>query len=139
MKSPKKVTTNDESINEAEAKLNILFPVELREMLKEKNGFDLGGFEFYNVLDKEDLQHTFDDVVRENTNNQAGWQKYLPKGYAAIATDGGQGCLVLSSKKDGKVYYWNNDMQDISVYAENGKEFEEKIRKEELDLNKPEE
>lgn len=134
MKNPKKLTTDDQSINDAELKLNISYPKELREMLKSKNGFHLGGFRFYKVLDKEDLQHTFDDVVRENTNPSAGWKQFLPKGHVAIADDEGQGCLALNTNKDGKIYYWNNDIGKITTYSENGQEFEIKIKRDELKL-----
>jgi hypothetical protein len=134
MKNIKKIITNDESINEAESKLNIVYPKEIREMLKIKNGFYLGGFRFYKVLDKEDLQHTFDDVVRENTNSSAGWKQFLPEGYVAIADDEGQGCLALNTNKDGKVYYWNNNTGEITIYSENGKDFEIKIKEEESKL-----
>lgn len=134
MKNPKKLTTDDQSINDAELKLNISYPKELRKMLKLKNGFHLGGFRFYKVLDKEDLQHTFDDVVKENTNPSAGWKQFLPKGYVAIADDEGQGCLALNTNRDGKVYYWNNDIGEITTYSENGQEFEIKIKKDELKL-----
>ena len=133
MGNPKKIITNDESINQAESKLNVSYPKEIREMLKTKNGFYLGGFRFYGVLDKEDLQHTFDDIVRENTN-PAGWKQLLPDGYVAIADDEGQGCLALNTNKDGKVYYWNNDIGQITTYSENGQDFETKIKEEELKL-----
>lgn len=136
MKNPKKVITNDESINQAESKLNISYPKEIREMLKQQNGFDLGGFNFYKVLDSEDLQHTFDDVVRENTNPQAGWKQYLPEGYVAIADDGGQGCLTLNTNKDGKIYYWNNDIGEMTTYSENGQDFVTKINQDEAELAK---
>lgn len=131
--SAKKVITNDQSIDQCEAKLDIVYPEEVREMLKQKNGFYLGGFRFYCVLDKEDLQHTFDDVSRENTN-LSGWQKFLPNGYIAIADDGGQGCLALNKNKDGKIYYWNNDVDKMNVYAENGQDFNIKIKMAETDL-----
>jgi len=131
MGNPKKIITNDESINEAELKLNISYPKEIREMLKLKNGFYLGGYRIYCVLDKEDIQHTFDDVVRENTNSSAGWKQSLPEGCVAIADDEGQGCLALNINKDGKVYYWNNDIGEITTYAENGHDFEIKIKEDE--------
>ncbi|EKD57376.1 MAG: hypothetical protein ACD_57C00325G0003 [uncultured bacterium] len=132
----KKITTNNDSIDQAESKLNINYPKEIREMLKNKNGFYFGGFRFYKVLDKEDLQHTFDDVVRENTNSPAGWQQFLPEGYVAIADDEGQGCLALNTNKDGKVYYWNNDIGEITIYAENGQDFETKIKEDGSNLRK---
>lgn len=131
--STKKVATNDQSIDQCEAKLDIIYPKEVREMLKQRNGFYLGGFRFYRVLDKDDLQHTFDDVFRENTNS-SGWQNFLPNGYVAIADDEGQGCLALNKNKDGKVYYWNNDVGKMDIYAENGQDFDIKIRKTETDL-----
>jgi len=131
--SAKKIITNDQSIDQCEAKLDIIYPKEVREMLKQKNGFYLGGFRLYCVLDKEDLQHTFDDVFRENTN-PSGWQNFLPNGYVAIADDEGQGCLALNKNKDGKIYYWNNDMNKMSIYAENGQDFDVKIKKSETDL-----
>jgi len=43
MKNPKKVTTDDQSIDEAELKLNITYPKEIRAFLKARNGFYLGG------------------------------------------------------------------------------------------------
>jgi hypothetical protein len=134
MKNPKKVTTDDQSINEEELKLNISYPKEIREMIKARNGFYLGGFRFYKVLDKEDLQNTFDDVVRENTNSSAGWKQFLPEGYVSIADDSGQGCLALNTNKDGKIYYWNNDTGEITIYSENGQDFEIKIKEEESKL-----
>jgi len=134
MNNPKKIFTNDQSIDEAEVKLNISYPQEIREMLKAKNGFYLGGFRFYKVLDKEDLEHTFDDVVRENTNSSAGWKQFLPDGYVSIADDEGQGCLALNTNKDGKIYYWNNDAGEITTYSENGQDFENKIKEEESKL-----
>ncbi len=131
MGNSKRIVTNDESINQAELKLNISYPKEIREMLKAKNGFYLGGYRFYCVLDKEDIQHTFDDIFRENTNFSAGWRQSLPEGYVAIADDEGQGCLALNINKDGKVYYWNNDIGEITTYAENGQEFKVKINEDE--------
>jgi hypothetical protein len=136
MNTPKKITTNDQSINEAELKLNISYPKEIREMIKAKNGFYLGGFRFYGVLDKEDLEHTFDDVVRENTNPSAGWKQFLPDGYISIADDEGQGCLALNTNKDGKIYYFNTDNGEITTYSVNGKDFEIKIKEEETKLTK---
>ncbi len=136
MKTDKKVNTNDESIDSAEQKLNIVFPQIIREKLKDRNGFQLGEFRFFGVLDKEDLQHTFDDIVKENTNPQAGWSQYLPKEYVAIADDGGQGCLVLNTNKDGKAYYWNHQDQKLNVYAENNDDFVNKLKEEELESEK---
>jgi hypothetical protein len=136
MKNPKKLITDDKSINEAELKLGINYPRELREMLKKRNGFYLGGYRFFCVLDKDDLEHTFDDVVRENTNPIAGWKQLLPEGFVAIASDEGQGCLVLNTNKDGKVYYWNNDMTKMEVYSENGHDFETRIKADEEEIAK---
>lgn len=112
----KKLTTNDESITAAEMKLGFSYPKEIRARLKERNGFFWKGYRFYPVLDQEDVQHTFDDVIRENTNDPSGWRQFLPEGYIAIATDEGQGCLCLSTNKDGKVYYWNNDSAKMEPF-----------------------
>jgi hypothetical protein len=132
----KKVITNDESITAAEEKLGISYPEEIREKLKAKNGFYLGGLRFYCVLDKEDLQHTFDDVVRENSNKVAGWSQYLPEGNIAIADDEGQGCLVLNTAKDGKIYYWSLGKGEIETYAENGQELINKLNAQEEEFKK---
>ncbi len=123
----RKVVTNDMSVDKAEQVLSIQFPMLLREWIKSKNGFHRGGFRFYGVRDEEDVANTFDDIVRENTNEPAGWKKYLPEGYVAFADDGGQGCLALSTAKDGKFYYWNNEMGKLSVFAETEKEFKNTI------------
>ena len=69
--------------------------------------------------------------MRENTNSSAGWKQSLPEGCVAIADDEGQGCLALNINKDGKVYYWNNDIGEIIIYSENGQEFETKINEDE--------
>ncbi len=122
MKTHKKVSTEDRFIDVAEKTLNVLYPQFLRNKLKERNDFYLAGFKFYCVKDEDDIQHTFDDVVRENKNEQTGWQKYIPEGHAAIADDGGQGCLVLNIEKDGKIYYWNNYFGKLTVYANNEEE-----------------
>lgn len=134
MKNTKKTVTDDSSINETELKLDISYPNEIRELLKARNGFYLGGFRFYRILDKENLQNTFDDVVRENTNPASGWKQYLPEGYVSIADDEGQGCLALNINKDGKIYYWNNDVGEMTIYSENGKDFVTRINEEELEL-----
>ena len=135
MKTPKKVVTDDESINNAEEKLGIKYPEILREWLKGENGFYRAAFRFYGVLDKEDVYNTFDDVVRENTNPEAGWEKYVPDGHVAIADDEGLGCLTLNKNKDGKVYYWNNELGELEIYAENGDRFKERIEREEDEYN----
>ncbi len=119
MKTSKKLITSEESIRNAETKLEITYPQPVRERLREQNGFEWGGFTFFCVLDNDDIKHTFDDIVRENTNSSAGWLQYLPKGNVAIADDGGQGCLSVNTNKDGKVYYWNNDLGELSTFAEN--------------------
>lgn len=128
MKPEKKVVTGDRSVDNAEEKLSVRYPTVIRERLKERNSFSWGAFDFFCVFDEEDKFHTFDDVARENENPEAGWKKYLPEGFVAIADDGGQGCLALNVAKDGKVYYWDNKKGEISVFAE-----DEKILKAKLD------
>lgn len=114
----KKVVTEDKYVDRAEAALGVQFPRVLREKIKQHNGFSWGYFErFYPVKDDDDLFHTSDDVVRENTNQVAGWQKYIPTGFAAIADDGGGAALLLSTNKDGKVYYYQDG--EVEVFAEN--------------------
>ncbi|MFC1625974.1 SMI1/KNR4 family protein [Patescibacteria group bacterium] len=133
MKTSKKVITNNKSIDAAEKELGFKYPQKLRKLLKERNGFYLAHFRFYGVLDKEDIQHTFDDIVRENTNQSSGWRKYLPKGHIAIADDTGTGCLTLTKQNDGRIYYWNNDIQKLSVYARSVSELIRKLEKKEED------
>lgn len=132
----KKVVTDDKSIDEAEAKLGFSYPKILREKLKIKNGFYLAGFRIYGVLDQEDVQHTFDDIVRENTNSSSGWQQYIPSNYVAIGDDEGIGCLVLNTNKDGIVYYWNNQDQKMETYATNETELEKKLSEAEAEIQK---
>lgn len=135
-KPPKKVVTNDASIDNAEAKLGVKFPQILREKLKEHNGFTWGFFErFYPVFDEEDKFHTFDDVVRENENPN-GWKRALPEGFVAIADDGGGYALVLSTNKDGKVYHYNNDTGDVTLFAENDEELKKKLDEQDMEMEK---
>jgi len=134
MKTAKKISTNNESINDAEKKLDFKYPESIRQMLLKRNGFYLADFKFFCVLDKEDIQHTFDDIVRENTNESAGIQNFIPKGYVAIATDEGLGFLVLNTQKDGKTYYWNNDLGELSIYAENDEQLITSLEKEEKEF-----
>ncbi len=119
MQPAKKVTTNLQSVELAEQKLNIKYPELIKNKMLEKNGFYTDEFQFYCIFDAEDKYHTFDDVVKENTNEDSGWLKYLPAGYVAIAEDGGRGCLALNTNKDGKIYYYENDSGKITVYAQN--------------------
>ena len=114
----KKTGTNIQSIKNAEEKLEIKFPECIVQALLNKNGFYAEEFRFYCVLDDEDLYNTFDDIVRENTNSNSGWQKFLPKNYVAIADDGGQGCLILNKNKDNIVYYFAINTKEIFVFAQ---------------------
>lgn len=133
-KPQKKLTTNDESIDNAEAKLGVKYPQVLRDKLKERNGFMWGFFErFYPVFDEEDKFHTYDDVVRENENPN-GWKNVLPEGYIAIADDGGGYALVLSTNKDGKVYHYNNDSGEITLFAENDEALKRKLDEEDKEM-----
>ena len=124
MKIPKKINANIQSIEAAENKLNIKYPSVIKNKILQKNGFDTEEFTFYCVFDEEDKYHTFDDVVRENTNDDSGWLHYLPNNYVAIAEDGGKGCLALNTNQDGKVYYYENSTGEISLYATNDIEIE---------------
>lgn len=116
--SPRKVITNDISINAAETKLGFKYPQMIREKLKEKNGFEWGGYRFFPVLDEEDKEHTFDDVVRENTNPVAGWNTYIPEGYVCIASLDEEGLLV-SKNGDDKYYFYMIGDEDINEVVEN--------------------
>lgn len=111
-KFPKKVTTNDQSITNAETILNIKYPSLIREYLKERNGFYIGGYRFYCVLDKEDIFHTQDDVVKENRE----WKEYLPENHVIIANEDLY-CLTLHTKKDGKVYLYNHEDGSLKIFA----------------------
>ena len=105
MKTPKKRITNNASIDNAEKTLDIRYPKIIREKLKEQNGFEWGGFDFFPVCDEDDKQHTFDDVVRENNNPDAGWSLHIPVEYVCIASHDLE-CLLLNKNKDGKIYYY---------------------------------
>lgn len=129
-KSKKKVVTDDKSIDNAEKILNIKYPQIIRNKLKERNGFCWGYFRFFCVFDKEDEFYTHDDVVRENENPPAGWKQYLPKGYVAIAIEDLL-CLALSTKKDGKIYFYDHERGKLEVFAESDEELEEKLKKQE--------
>jgi len=133
-KPQKKVTTEDKYIDRAENELGVKYPNVLREKLKTTNGFSWGFFErFYPVIDDDDKFHTFDDVVKENTNPR-GWKNVLPEGYAAIADDGGGYALVLSKNKDAKVYHYNNDTNEVELFAENDEELKSKLDKQQEEL-----
>lgn len=138
MKKPKKkITTDEKYIDRAEKTLNIKYPQVLREKLKVRNGFTWGFFEhFYCVLDDEDKFYTYDDVVHANTNRIAGWNQFIPEGYVAIADDGAGYALLLSTSKDGKVYHYNNDTSEVTVFAENDKELTDKLNNQEEELRK---
>lgn len=133
-KPEKKVTTDDRSIDRVEEALGVKYPHILRDKLKETNSFSWGYFTFYPVLDDEDKFHTFDDVVRENTNPQAGWRQFLQGGYAAVATDDGGYCLVLSKSKDQKVYHYNTDTGEVTLFAKNDEELKQKLDDQEKEL-----
>lgn len=126
MKPPKKIFTEDANIIKAEETLDIRYPEIIRERLKKSNGFEWGGFNFYQVLDEDDKYHTFDDVVRNNQNEVAGWAKFLPVGFIAIA-DLDSFCLCLSTNKDGKIYYLDPNTANCDVYAENEEELVKKM------------
>ncbi len=132
-KFPKKVGTSDSAIDKAEQELGIKYPLLLRNMLKQKNGFHWGGFEFYCVFDTEDKYHTYDNVVTKNKDPEIGWLNFIPKGYVVIASEDNM-CLLLSTKKDNKVYLYNNETEELSVYANNDKELKEKLDKAEAEL-----
>lgn len=127
MKPVKKIITTDFSIDTAEDKLEIKYSQVIRDKLKKTNGFDWGGYRFFCVLDEEDKFHTFDDVIRENNSEDTGWVNFLPKEYIAIADDGGRGCLVLNKNKDGKVYYFNNELNKIEIFSESESDFLNKM------------
>ncbi len=131
MKTPRKVTTEDKYIDSVENILGIKYPKVIRDMLLKSNGFSWGYYNFFPVRDEEDLEHTFDDVVREN-NNPNGWSNYLPEGYVAIANEDSY-CLALSKVKDGKVYYFDNERKELSVYADNEEELVDNLNREEDD------
>ena len=136
-KPQKKIVTEDKYIDRAEDALDIKYPQVLRDKLKSRNGFSWGFFEnFYCVLDDEDKFYTFNDVIYENTNRIAGWNQFIPKGYVAIADDGAGYALLLSTSKDGKVYHYNNDTGEVTVFAENDKELTDKLDSQEEELRK---
>lgn len=133
-KPTKKVTTEDKFIDRAEETLGVKYPQILREKLRIHNGFSWGYFErFYCVLDDDDRFHTFDDVVKENTN-PSGWQNILPEDYVAIADDGGGYCLMLSKNKDQKVYHYNSDTQEVTLFAEDDASLKHILDKQEEEL-----
>lgn len=118
MKPKRKVTTSEASILAAELALDIQYPQIIRNKMLLTNGFHTGVYRFYCVKDVDDLYHTSDDVLRENNNPNSGWKLYLPKGFAAIADDEGNGCLALSNSKDGKVYYFETATGELTQIAE---------------------
>lgn len=134
-KPKRKVNTDERSIKNAEEKLDIRYTPLLREKLKKRNGFSWGYFGFTCVYDDEDKYHTFDDVVRANTNKSAGWRLNLPDGYVGIAEDNGL-CLALSTKKDGKVYRYQFNADELTVFAENDEELAEKLEAQEKEIKK---
>lgn len=121
MKTPKKLITNDASIDNAEKVLGIRYPKVIREKLKERNGFEWGGFEFFPVYDEDDKQHTSDDVVRENNAPDTGWSQYIPTDYVCIASSDLE-CLLLNKNKDGKIYHYLTlmDLKTIEALFEDG-------------------
>lgn len=125
MKPQKKIFTEDTNIIKAEETLDIKYPEIIREKLKMSNGFEWGGFNFYPVLD-DDKYHTFDNVVRNNQNDVAGWAKFLPDGFIAIA-ELDSFCLCLSTNKDVKIYCLDPGTGNCEVYAENGEELVKKM------------
>jgi len=133
-KPPKKITTNDQSIDNAEQKLGIKYPQIIRNKLKERNGFEWGYFRFFCVLDEEDKFYTFDDVVRENENPSAGWKQYLPEGQVAIAS-ADLWCLTLSTNKDGKIYFYDHQTGKLEVFAETDEELQQKLDKEDKEFD----
>ena len=129
-KPPKKIVTEDKFIDRAQVALNIKYPQVIRKKLIGRNGFSWGFFErFYCVKDDDDIFHTNDDVVRENTNKVAGWQQYIPEGFVTIADDGGGAALLLNTNKDGKVYYYQDG--DGEVFAETEDQLIEKLAQQE--------
>ena len=116
MPHPKIIGIDEKSIQKTETELNILYPAKIRAMFLVKNGFNFAGFRFYKIYNKNDIVHTFDDLIRENLDVTSGWKKYLPEGFVAIADNEGQGCLALNTNKDGKLYYWNKLTKTISEY-----------------------
>lgn len=133
-KPQRKVTADDESIDQTEQKLGIKYPQIIREKLKEKNGFYWGFFRFFCVFDEEDKFHTFDDVVRENENPSAGWRQYLPEGHVVIANED-LFCLTLNTKKDGKVYFYNHGSGELEVFAQTDQELKEKLDKQDQEFD----
>lgn len=134
-KVAKKIFTEDSKIDVAEQKLGIKYPLILREKLKAHNGFSWGYFErFYCVFDEDDKFHTFDDVVYENENPRTGWKSVLPPEYVAIADDAGGYCLALNTNKDGKVYHYNSDTNEIEVFAENDEDLKTKLDQQDKEL-----
>lgn len=130
-KFKKKAGTEEKNIINAEEKLNIKFPQVIRERLKAENGFQWGYWVFYCVYDEEDKFHTFDDIIRQNQNDLAGWQKYIPEGYAAIASEDNW-CLVLKlGDNESKVYQYNNETGELTLYAENSQSLKDNLDKEE--------
>ncbi len=127
----KKITTEDKCIDNAEQKLGIKYPMIIRNRLKENNGFFWGDFGFYPVLDEEDKFHTYDDVVRENTNEAAGWRMYLPQGYVAIGRNEFV-CIMLNINKDGKIYTYDIETGELEVYANNEEELEKRLNTKEV-------
>lgn len=127
-KSMKKVITDDKSINDLEQKLNIKYSQILRNKLKERNGFYWGSFRFFCVLDQEDKQHTSDDVVRENENPATGWNQSLPEGYFAIASENRR-CLALNTLKDGKIYIYDVEDDELKVFSKTDEQFRKKMDK----------
>jgi tetratricopeptide (TPR) repeat protein len=127
-KSKKKIITDDKSINDLEQKLNIKYPQVLRNKLKVQNGFYWGSFRFFCVLDKEDKQHTSDDVIRENENSSAGWNQSLPEGYYAIASENRR-CLALNTLRDGKVYLYDIEDNELEIFSKTDEQLRKKLDK----------
>ena len=128
-KPKKKLITSDAAIDAAEEKLGITYPKLIREKLKQRNGFGWGFFQFYCVFDEEDAFHTFDDVVRANTNEMTGWQQFMPEGYVAIADDE---VIVLALKQgESGVYRYDHTSGTVEIYAMTDEELETKLGQEE--------
>lgn len=110
----KEKPVTDEEIAEAEKKLDLKFPKEYIDLLKNYNYITIGGYEIFGI--SRNKKDKYIDVV-ENTLQNRKFNPNFPSKHFVIESMGSEGFLTLMNEK-GKVYSFQNEGQNKKLEFE---------------------
>lgn len=111
--SKEKPVTNEE-ITKAEKKLDLKFPQEYIDLLKNYNYISLGGYEIFGI--SRDKKDKYLDVV-ENTLENRKFNPNFPPKHFVIESIGIESIITLMNEK-GKVYTYQNNGRNNNLQFE---------------------